>query len=61
MDIVQTHLCFDGKFSHWLDMGMGMENPPTFSIRYGDEYVDVYILAIIPVPPHLSLFKLLKY
>jgi len=42
--------------------GYGYEKSPTFSIGYGDEYVDVHIPAIILVPViSPSPFKLLKY
>jgi len=42
--------------------GYGYRESPTFLIRYGDGYEDVYIPAIIHVPViSLSSFKLLKY
>jgi len=48
--IARTRPCFDGKFPHWLGMGMVMGESLTFSIGYGDGYGDVHIPAIILVP-----------
>jgi len=33
--IVRTRPRFDGKFLHWLSMGMGMENPRFFQLSMG--------------------------